>query len=362
MSEKKKVLFATRALESPPAEGGFLLLLDIAKSFVGDESIEPTVFSALQNSNEGLNTKKVFTKTGWSAKAKYQFLVSLLLESRHYDVVHTAHVPTKKNVLWLKYISKRARHISSVKFVQTITALPQEVDSNDINAFLWGDYIVCQSQSAYNKVKSVRENVSLIIPWPSPSRIALNEQRYHNTRDKLLTQHKKLVVFPGEFKRLGIGSDFMACIQKFISEQPNVLLVLACRFDHDNIGRTLADQFPENVLSLGETDTIISLLEAADLVIFPARNMDGKFQPPLVIMESLQLGTPVLASNIVDVEGSLPKYIDFCSANNWESFAQKMSEMLESTPSMNRSFQKNSYYKNMITNYKHIYANLKGNT
>ncbi|HEX5447770.1 MAG TPA: glycosyltransferase [Candidatus Saccharimonadales bacterium] len=358
MASKTKVLFATRAMESPPREGGFVLLSETATRLSGDKQVSPYMFSASTSAKNGVIPVKVFSKTGWSPRIKAEFMLGIFNSAQRFDIVHTAHIPTRQNVFMLKTLTRRARN-SGTQFVQTITGLPSSAKtSGGLKELLWGDHIVCQSWETYARVRHLHRSVSLITPWASDKRVRYDARRRMATRKSLIPGKDKVVVFPGEFERLGVDETFGLCLEVFFKDNPDSLVVLACRFDKSGIGQRLSDRFPGRVVSVGETDGIIELLEAADLVIYPVRKMESKFQPPLVLIEALQLGTPVLASSLINIDPSVSGNLSLEQAvENWSSFATEMSRLVKKRHK--RTAQDGiQHFQEMVGGYQQIYVEM----
>ncbi len=358
MSGKIRLLLASRAFESPPREGGFVLLSDLANVLTDDSAINPAVFTATKYPIPGIGTEKVFSGLGWNLRLRYEFILGVYRKANKYNVVHTAHIPTSQNVKLLKAATKKAKRSGTV-FVQTVTGLPEVSISNEQLAnLLWGDWIVCQSPSVYRQVKQLRDSVSLITPWPADKRIAYDEKRRADTRRTLFKEAEKVVLFPGEFERLGVDASFSECLKIFLENTKNALVVLACRFDKEGTGEAIAKEFPGRVITLGETDQIISLLEAADLTIYPVKKMDSKFQPPLILTESLQLSTPILISSVIDLDESTSDLITSQDiTKGWAAFGLKMAELVNNQKIRSKP-QKNSPFNNMVKDYRQIYTDV----
>lgn len=355
MPEKLKALLATRAIESPPQEGGYVLLSDLAKDLANDSRITTAMFSATKNKLTYTASERVFTKPGWDSRIRLEFMLGLFKKAHKYDLVHTAHIPTSLNSVLMRLATSRARR-AGTKFVQTVTGLPRtDIRIRELNKLLWGDFIVCQSQSVFDKVSQLHKPTALITPWPSYERIAYDETRRETMRDKHFPGVDNIVVFPGEFDRLGVDSSFSDCLQAFLQNTKNSVVVLACRFDRSGTGSLLASKFPKQVLSVGTTEEIIPLLEAADLTIYPVKKMDSKFQPPLVLIESLQLGTPILASTKVDIDRSVSDLVHLQNPDKgWRAFGLEMARIIN-MPKKQRTGLDASPFKRMVSAYRKIY-------
>lgn len=349
------ILLATRAIESPPQEGGLVMLKDLATE-LSDKGHNITMFSSSTQPGGSIKKLKVFAQNGWGRWARYQFLWGLYKKAGDFGVVHLAHVPTPISAKAIRKIVNKANG-RGTKFVQTITGLPS-MNPTNLNELLWGDVIVCQTETVQKMVEAIRP-ATTILPWPSPKRVIYNQDRRLNNRKKYLPADKnQLIVFPGEFERMGIGKDFAQFIDKLLADNPKVFLALACRFDTVGVGNFLATKYPGQVVSFGQVSDILGLMEAADLVIYPTRKIDSKFHPPLVIMESLQLGTPVLASSLTGLsEPSIEALETIEHDSSWEDFAAKATALLNKYPERTAG-KYNQYFTNMVESYQQIYSDL----
>ena len=175
-----------------------------------------------------------------------------------------------------------------------------------MSSLLWGDVIVVQTADLLAKFQAIYPKpITFIPPWPSPKRVQYDETRRLEVRKTLLGKYRRLIVFPGEFQRMGIDEGFEVCLENFFRLSADSKVVLACRFDETGIGNKLSMRFPGRVASVGLTNDIIKIIEAADLVVFPSKKMRGKFNPPMVIMEALHLNRKVMVSDCIGVEEEL---------------------------------------------------------
>lgn len=356
--KKQTVLFASRAIESPPYEGGFVLLSYMAEQAAKSHDIEPHFFARESGVTNGVHHVPVFKDVGWDKKRGREFLLGLSRHAHKFDIVHTAHIPTMQNVRLIKLATRRARRKGTV-FVQTITGLPRSaISQKDLKKLLWGDIIICQSQKTYDRVRKLHSRAEYIATWPPNTRIAFDPERRETTRKKLFAGAEKVVIFPGEFDRLGVDRSFEKCLQNFFEAMPESLVVLACRFDTQGTGAYLQKKFPKKVRSLGETADIISLIEAADLTIYPSKKMDSKFNPPLVLAESLQLGTPVLVGDLVDLPEDSSGMIESLDlGRGWELYAEHMTAMLQKKR-RGRTKTKNKNFEIMSRHYVDLYRDI----
>ncbi len=356
MAKKIKILLASRALESPPREGGFVILKDIANTLDSARFI-PYMLSMKNKTIGQIRPDRVFSAVGWDKIVKIQYLIAIMIRSSRYDVVHTAHIPTLFNSRIMRRITAYS-HVRGTRFVQTVTGIPK-VDEKQLSKLLWGDYLVFQSPSAMARAKQVTSKpMELIVPWPSDNRVRYDPKRRTRTRKSLgISVDTNLVVFPGEFKRMGIDISFTDCINSFLEKCPNSKIIIACRFDFQNIGGEIASKFPDKVVSIGSASNIIELMEAADLVIFPAKKMHSKFHPPLIITEALTLGASVIVSDVVDIDiGISSRLTRLNKPVSWTEFGVEMYDALQKK-SYKSKF--NNPFQDMVKSYETIYLGVQ---
>ncbi len=350
---KIKLLYATRAYESLPHEGGFVLLSDLANSLGKAKDVEVSFFSKKKLRNAHIRGVPVFSKTGWGLRQKIEFFVGIMVNAHKYNIVHTAHIPTDKNALLMKICSWRAKR-SGTFFVQTITGLPSyDLSTKQAKKLLWGDIIVCQSENAQSLLKKNSSSIKIIPPQTSPERVIFSNNRRAETRKNLGTKGP-LIVFPGEFDRLGIDDDFAKCLETFLNKLPHAQILLACRFDHQKRGEHFASKFKQ-VKTVGTVNSIIPILEAADLIIYPVRLMDSKFNPPLVIIEALQLKRNVLVGDLIALPGSISNHLYRTSTEDWVKFAHEMIKIATRKDNLSKNTVINYTFDGMTANYRELY-------
>jgi glycosyltransferase involved in cell wall biosynthesis len=357
-----KVLFASRAYESKKQEGGFVLLIDIAEFIsLNSKDIKTSFFSTNKINNQGFEIELVpiFSNTGWGKWRGLEFFIGLFLNQYRFEIIHTAHVPTLGNSTLFRFL-KFFGKFAGIRYLQTITSLP-EVSNKKLKYLCWGDAINCLSNEAEKRLTKININTVTMLPWPSPNRIRFNSDRRKVTRSQFFSNFDKIILYPGEFSKLGIGSDFSDCISETLSLDESICFVLACRFDIQGIGKEIVSKLPKSlrrqVILLGESNQIIELIEASDLVIFPALKMTGKFQPPLVLMESLALGVPILTSDIIDIGIDLDEDV-FRQVlfTNWRDFGNEVKLSLASSKSP--GFQRKNLFEDMALKYMNIYSGM----
>lgn len=360
-SKKIHVLFASRAYESPQSEGGFVLLRDLAREFSESKDFQATFFSAGAANDSGVEMLKIYQKVGWGDRCRLEFLLAILRHQSRFDIVHIAHVPTLINVKFMKFVSKLGKR-SHVRYIQTITAIPK-TPKETLHQLFWGDKIICQTNETLETVLREGLDPVLISPRIPPARVRFDQVRRRQTRKFRFSSFSKVIVYPGEYDRLGIDETFSIFIRKVLSEIANSCVVLACRFDESRVGENIimdcSEDYPGRVFSMMEIDWIVDLLEAADLVVFPARSMEGKFQPPLVLLEALALGRKVLVSEAVDLPKHFHSHLVYrASAMNFLEFANAAINCIRDLPDEGPVSDSIYEFDDMVERYQEIYLEL----
>lgn len=311
-----RVLFATRAWESPEIEGGYLLLKDIARQLAADlgDDFEACFLAQSEGRAEGVTLLPAFHQTGWGNIQKLDFFRGLLRHLGKVDVVHLAHTPTLTNALFIRLLK---RLYPAVTFIQTVTGFGH-ID-NDPKMLFWGDVITTISPrvSEYLKQKhGIRAEV--LIPYPQPDRLSKSAPIPANLSRAL--SDAPVVVFPIDVFRLDLERfDLVELSQQLIREHPEVRLIFLDRFgDEKKIHALLSDVAEESLLLLPIIPYMASLIRRATVVAFPMSDVDGKFNPPMVLLEALHYHRVVVCSNAIDLEpGDYVRKVASLDCDDW---------------------------------------------
>ncbi len=111
-----------------------------------------------------------------------------------------------------------------------------------------------------------------------------------------------VVTFPGDLEH-GDGAPALLDAIGAMHARRDVTLVLACRDktprarDVRSALASRARRAGVDVRTIGETPHILGLLRASDVVAMPTRSLYAKVDHPLVLLEAMHLGVPVLVSS-----------------------------------------------------------------
>jgi glycosyltransferase involved in cell wall biosynthesis len=303
-----RVLFVSKPVVPPWNDGSKNLVRDIAMNLTRSR---PTVLTTRGspplegNGGERVREEPIYASRGRYAPAlasNLRVLARLLMGDSH-DIWHFVSAPNTAS-------SAAARLARSVRraagwrghLVQTVASAPKHF--REMPRLIFGDRVVVQSEWMRARVigsGAASEALRVIPPCarepraPGPEEIRLVRQRYG-------LGEGPIVVYPGDYE-VSTGAITVArAAREVIQEVPNVRFVFACRAKTPRAGaareavvRETADpELAARVLHVGEIDDLFALLGAASAVAFPVDDLYGKVDVPLVVLESLALGVPLV--------------------------------------------------------------------
>jgi glycosyltransferase involved in cell wall biosynthesis len=197
--------------------------------------------------------------------------------------------------------ARRAQRFSgwNGKVVQTIASAPRHFQG--VSRWLFGDRIVVLSEWTRGRLVGAgvpSRNLRLIPPCaPAPTSRA--PDIVANLRAVLGAQGP-LIVYPGDYEFSTGSSTFARAIPRIAEKLPDARFVFACRKKTpraDAVEAAIKTELgPRRSLThhLGEVEDMQALLEAADVVAFPVDDLYAKVDVPIVLLEALALGRPMV--------------------------------------------------------------------
>ena len=345
-----RVLFATRAWESPEVEGGYLLLKDIARHLTAHdvEQFEACFFSSRDGEDEGITLFHAFRKPGWGVGRRLEFFRALLRFLSQVDVVHFAHTPTLLNSLFIRGLM---RIFPTVTFVQTITGFSRQ--NRGSRSLYWGDVITTISPRVHTFLLDHHSiSAEVITPHPQFERLATTAPLPGQLEAGF--SDSPVVVLPIDMFRLDTRLFDIALIcRELVQRHPAIRLVFLDRFGDETRIRALLAELPgDQVFFLPIVDYMAALIERASVVALPMTNVDGKFNPPMVLLEALHYGRPVVCSDNID----LPVRDLVSAVVGWNSdeWVRAISAAIESRPGTNEQAARTEFDRNCYR-YLNIY-------
>jgi glycosyltransferase involved in cell wall biosynthesis len=333
----KKILLVTRPICPPWDEASKNFAYYLAKNIhphTNDKNLSPPVI----NKNIGVGVKEfeihILTngilpglpsniiqepiynsnRLGLSQKIK---LFKFLRKNREtFDIVHYLFTPTKLNSFLIKNISGKTLG----KTIQTIATLREDLYSEeDIKKIIFADMVITYSDYSKNKLESLGfKNTQRIYPGidtdlfsPAPKNPELMKKFGFGPNDFVIN-------FTGEYTRLGAIDDVLNSFIEIAKKIPGAKLSLAVRIKNaedaqkkrEAIEKLKSANVFEKVAFQDDGSYVMQdIFNLCDVSLFPVRNMKGKFDVPLAIVEAMACEKPVIISDI-------PILSEFSSSNN----------------------------------------------
>lgn len=316
----KKVLYVSRPITPPWDEASKNFAYNLAKEISASRPSSPPGRGA---GGEGLEIHLMTTHTqlglqknikqeeiykycekDFKFSDKMRSLFFQLLFKNSFNIKHYFFTPTKSNSWLIKNLLK-----GKAKTIQTVATLREDLFSDeDIKKMIFGDIITTYSDYAKNKLESLGfKNVSRIYPG-----IDLNDYYPREKSEKELKKagFKKddfIINFTGEYIRLGAMDTVIDSFIEVAKQIPEARLSLAVRVKNEGDAKKKEEVITklkkENILdkvSFHDDGVykMSDLYNLSDISIFPASNMKGKFDIPLVVIEAMACAKPVILSKL----------------------------------------------------------------
>jgi glycosyltransferase involved in cell wall biosynthesis len=310
-----RVLFVSKPIAPPWHDGSKNLVRDVAANLT---RAEPTVMTTPGAPRIGprVNQEAVYTDPGRFSPAllsNARVLRRLALGDPH-DLWHFVFAPNPASSTAAQ-VARRVRSAAGWRgpVVQTVASAPRSFDT--IQRWLFGDVVVVLSEWTRGRLlgSGVRGKTLRVIPpcaaapeTPDAARVEAVRARYD--------LRGPVVLYPGDLE-VSRGAETVAeAAPRILKAVPDATIVFACRpktsgaaAAKDELVRTLAGmRLEKQTRHVGEIDDMPALLTASSVVAFPVDDLYGKVDIPLVLLEAMSLGVPVIACKDGPLEALAP--------------------------------------------------------
>jgi phosphatidylinositol alpha-1,6-mannosyltransferase len=303
------VLFVSKPIVPPFHDGSKCLVRDVARHLT---RIDPIVLGspgapALLPANGARAVRSVAaygTPGGFTPafSANLRAAAWVLLGSRA-SVWHFVFAPNARTSRAGSML-KRARR---VPVVQTVASPPRSFA--DPQALFFGDVLVAQSTWTRTQIETSFEGSGLrappisVIPPPVPDLSAPSAAEVERVRHDLnLAPGQRYVIYPGDLETSSGAEATAALAQRLAAVFPDVVTVFAYRRKTagavEVAARLRARLSAMHARFVENAPNILALLAGASAVLFPVDDLWGKVDLPIVLLEAMELGVPVLALDL----------------------------------------------------------------
>jgi glycosyltransferase involved in cell wall biosynthesis len=277
------------------------------------------------------NVNSIYVESSRCYSIKFSLLKGVL-KFWKYNTLHAFFTLTKINVLVLLFF----KFVLRKNVIVNIPAIPNNsLDFITLKLLLKKiDHIIVLSDFSYQKIIRFNKNITKVSPMINPTKYRLEDKKAITAaRNKLNIKSSFVIIIPGEYGRLNMNENLIEIIKNVHNSYPEVLFILSFRlkltddfYIQEAIKKILVEN---NVLFINTVPNYHEYALSADIAIFPAKNMDGKFDLPLALIELMAMGKPVLHTDIAPLNELYNSKKDFCLSDGPEIFTQKIIEIIQ---------------------------------
>jgi glycosyltransferase involved in cell wall biosynthesis len=299
------VLFVSKPIAPPFHDGSKCLVRDVARNLT---RVDPVVLSipGAPPISSAPGARSVRLVSAYATPGSFTPALAanvraaswVLLRSRA-SVWHFVFAPNVRT----SNAGRKLSRLRRVPVVQTVASPPRSFEHPE--RLFFGDIVVAQSAWTRHAIEmsyeasGARPPRLLVIPPPVPELVAPTPSEIAAARAALgLSETQRYVIYPGDLETSSGAETTAALAERFTSNAPDLLTVFAYRRKSARAAEIAAQLsarlsgaracFAENVPS------ILALLAGAEAVLFPVDDLWGKVDLPIVLLEAMALGTPVI--------------------------------------------------------------------
>jgi phosphatidylinositol alpha-1,6-mannosyltransferase len=264
-------------------------------------------------------------------------VLARLLRDREHDVWHFVFAPNAASS-WAARAAIALRRFRGA-VVQTIAS---RMKGQGGRSLLFGDVVVALSEWSRARLIGMGIEASrvVVIPPCAPRPIA-SDERIRAVREKLGVGDAPLVLYPGDYE-VSSGARAMAqSVAAIAREVPEARVVFACRMKTPRAAQARraievsSKKHAEYMIHTGDVDDMQALIAATSVVAFPVDDLYGKVDVPLVLLEALALGVPIVVARGGPLEAiSTARFVE---PHDAAGLAKNVLELLREGPEAGRA-------------------------
>lgn len=313
-----RVLFVSKPVAPPFHDGTKCLVRDVSRHL---RRVSPIVLTARGAAGlegvlpERVQRAEVYTTSGAFTPKLADNLraASWVLFRSRAELWHFVFAPNPRT----SKVGGFLKRVRAARVVQTVASPPRSFAG--MGRLLFGDVIVAQSRWTRQRIEDAcrAEGRAVprleVIPPPVPELAPRTPHAISAMLQELaLEPARPLFVYPGDLETSSGAETTAAVAEQLARELPEANVVFAYR-NKTPRAPAVAAQLErrltgKNVRFACEVPDVLALVAAATAVLFPVDDLCGKVDLPIVLLEAMTLGVPVLALDdgpLADLEGAL---------------------------------------------------------
>jgi phosphatidylinositol alpha-1,6-mannosyltransferase len=299
-----RVLFVSKPIAPPWNDGSKNLVRDVAAHL---KRARPTVMATPGAPPLGprVTVEPVYRDPGrfspaFAANAR---VVGRLATGDPHDIWHFVFAPNPVSSTVARTASRARRALGwNGKVVQTVASSPLSFDA--AAAWIFGDVVVALSEHMRGRLVGAGVSADRIRVIPPCSRAPAPRPHTLGARMKVGVPEGPIVLYPGDYD-VSTGAGTVAAAAKAILDaEPRATIVFACRKKTPAAGeaqRAIEKELAragigDRVKHLGEVTFMDELIAISSVVVFPVDDLYGKTDLPIVLLEAMALGVPIVVA------------------------------------------------------------------
>jgi len=373
----KHVLFVSKPIVPPWHDGSKNLVRDIATHLTRARPTVMTTERAAPLGGRVVSDPLYREPGGFSPSVLTNARVMRrLLSDRAHDVWHFVFAPNVASSAAARVSIATRRALGwNGQVVQTIASAPRRFELAP--SLLFGDAVVALTE--WTRARLLAEGIDgsklrVIPPCSIPPR-AVSPAEIAQLREELDLGSGPILVYPGDYE-VSHGAETVArAAAAIVRAVPEARIVFACRPKtaraaeaRTHVEHILADaHLGQNVLHrtrhVGQMADIVPLLAAASAVLFPVDDLYGKVDLPIVLLEALALGIPMVLARGGPLEAL--SAADFVEPGDADALARTAVAILRDAGDPNRAQHARALYAERFTpatvaaRYDELYEQLR---
>jgi len=300
------VLFVSKPIAPPFHDGSKCLVRDVARELTRVEPIVLTTSEApaipTAPGARPLRAVNAYASSGGFTPAFSANLraAGWVLFASRASVWHFVFAPNPRT----SGVGRTLARIRRVPVVQTVASPPR--DFSRPRRLFFGDIVVAQSawtrariEQSYDQARIAPPKL-VVLPPPVPELTAPSEEARARARASIrVDAGTDYVIYPGDLETSAGARSTAELALRLAVSHPSAVTVFAYRRKTPRaveVAAELATRLPpEKTRFVENAPDILALLAGARAVVFPVDDLWGKVDLPIVLLEAMSLGTPIVA-------------------------------------------------------------------
>ncbi|MFA6047670.1 MAG: glycosyltransferase family 4 protein [Parcubacteria group bacterium] len=314
---RKKILLVTRPIAPPWDEASKNFAYYLAKTLdMHDFYLLTNGF--LPDLPPHIHQKAIYTSNKLTYMQRIRLLKLRHILREDFDVIHYMLTPTKLNAFSFKTFINKKR----ARTIQTIATLREDLfKDKDFKDILFADLIITYSDYAKNKLNAIGfNNIKRVYPgidldlYKKTPKDREIQKLFNISDDDFVFQY-----IGGEYARLGAMDNIVSLITKFSTElrKRKIIICFPGRMKDEKdfekkaeVKKIIKEAGAEDIVRYSDEieaqaslqsrgpDWMSKVNNTCDAVLFPVKNMKGKFDIPLFVPEAMACEKPVIISDL----------------------------------------------------------------